>query len=234
MDRVNITGINTNNPKTGDITKDGYEWRAKHIQGNPTRDTFRLGGDSKKIHWFKDGKSGADLITGARYKDNMYQQKVDPSKKYWVSPKMRPVVGSNAGATKSETKTTDVLGHLSQSQQEAQINGQFMALDHAKQELGQAMKPFAPYQPNVNAWGHFGAGFSTATGDSYFESHTWSDGFTGGFAAFGTSNGSAYGFGGLCSYFNDWGMRSGVWVPWGICLTPMKSSVFRPPASWRP
>ena len=176
MDRVNITGINTNNPKTGDITKDGYEWRAKHIQGNPTRDTFRLGGDSKKIHWFKDGKSGADLITGARYKDNMYQQKVDPSKKYWVSPEMRPVVGSNAWGNQIRNQTTDVLGHLSQSQQEAQINGQFMALDHAKQELGQAMKPFAPYQPNVNAWGHFGAGFSTATGDSYFESHSSSDG----------------------------------------------------------
>ncbi|MBL92024.1 MAG: hypothetical protein CMH56_09485 [Myxococcales bacterium] len=207
MDKVNVSGINTNHPKTGEITKDGYEWRAKHIQGNPTRDTFRLGGDSKNIHWFKDGKSGSDLITGAYYKNNAYQQKINPNKKYWVAPQMRPATGSNAWGNQIRNQTTDVLGHLSQSQSQAQLNGSFMALDHAKQELNQAIGPFKPYQPSINTWGHFGMGFGSES-NSYFESHAWTDGVNSGYAAFGVSS-NYHAFGGLGCYFNDWGHAFG-------------------------
>jgi hypothetical protein len=208
MDKVNIAGVNTNNPQTSKISKDGYEWRAKHIQGNPTRDTFRLGGNSKNIHWFKDGKSGSDLITGAKYQSGVYQQKVDPNKKYWVSPEMRPPVGSNAWGNQIRNQTTDVLGHLSQNQSQAHLSGAFMALDHATQEFSQALAPFLSYASSMNSWGHFGMGFGGGGQSSHFESHAWSNSFGNEFEAFGAGS-SHHGFGGLGSYFNDWGHAFG-------------------------
>ena len=133
-DKVNITGLNGSKPATGEVTNDGYQWRAQHLASNPTRDTFRLGGDKDNVKWFKEGKG---LITGAHYdsKTQTYQQKTDGKQRYHVNSGMRPPVGSNAWGNQLRGEITDHLAKMGMSPQHAKLFGSYMALDHYGSQL---------------------------------------------------------------------------------------------------
>lgn len=92
-DRVRIDGIAQNRPTTGQITNDGYEWRAQHLASNPARDSFHLGGDQTNVHWTRERNGQIDgVITGAHYDaaKNGYEQKVDPTLRAGVHDSLRP------------------------------------------------------------------------------------------------------------------------------------------------
>lgn len=99
-ERVQIDGINSASPKTGDMMSDGYAWRAQHASQN--RDSFHLGGSAEDVRWFReritDGKAEIAEVTGATFdaKQNRYEQTVDNGKKYWVDPQLRPQLGAPA------------------------------------------------------------------------------------------------------------------------------------------
>jgi hypothetical protein len=90
-DRVHISGIHNNRPQVGQITQDGYQFRAARVaQGN---DSFHLGGNNENVHWSRERDGRIDgVITGAHYDRarNGYEQKVDPTLTAGVSPEMRP------------------------------------------------------------------------------------------------------------------------------------------------
>lgn len=73
-DRVQISGINSKTPTTGEITRDGLSgWQAANGAG---RDTFSLRHDASGQDWVKydpTGKLGG-VVTGAKYENNEYQQ----------------------------------------------------------------------------------------------------------------------------------------------------------------
>jgi hypothetical protein len=112
-DRVNITGID-GQPSTGDVTPDGYDWRAQHLAANPGRDTFRLGGTSENVQWFKEsGGKDQGLITGSTQDgESSYQQVTEGSQKYWVDPSLRPPMGSPAWGNELRGNIADQLGQI--------------------------------------------------------------------------------------------------------------------------
>lgn len=100
-ERIQIDGINTGKPKTGEMLSDGYAWRAQHA-ASQNRDSFHLGGSADDVRWFReritDGKTELAEVTGAKFeaKQNRYEQTVDNGKKYWVDPQLRPQLGAPA------------------------------------------------------------------------------------------------------------------------------------------
>ena len=145
-DRVNITGIDRNCPHTGEIKADGYERRAARIASNPTRDTFRLGGDSKSVKWFKEsGGVQQGLVTGARYdgKTQTYQQCLNKYEKYCVDPNMRAPFGSAAWGNQLRSELVDHVSQLPLSNAQKQQFAQYMSMDHILSDF--AMQGFSPF-----------------------------------------------------------------------------------------
>lgn len=73
-DRVQMSGINTNRPQTGEVTRDGMTgWQAANGTG---RDTFSLRHDANNQDWVKHDETGKlhGVITGAKYENDAYQQ----------------------------------------------------------------------------------------------------------------------------------------------------------------
>lgn len=163
-DKVQVDGISNNKPSVGNITQDGYQWRAKHMASNPGRDTFRLGGDNKDVSWFKENNGViGGKITGA-YMDkakNRYEQKLDNGKKYWVSPELRAPLGSNAWGNQLRGQITDMGGNMLAGHPKlAEMFGGFMAADHGMAQLGQQMfamaNAFAAQQMGALGLGNMG------------------------------------------------------------------------------
>ncbi|MFZ9887306.1 MAG: DUF1521 domain-containing protein [Myxococcota bacterium] len=138
-DRVQIDGINSNTPKTGGITNDGYEWRAQHLASNPQRDNFYLGGSGDNVKWFKEtaGKVHGE-ITGAKFDKgtNRYEQITDQNSQYWVDPNLRSPVGSAAWGNELRTSILDAMTKRGGAGM-SQAMGAFFALDHAQTQLQQ-------------------------------------------------------------------------------------------------
>lgn len=113
-DRVEIGGIN-GSPSMSAVKHDGYEWRAQHLAENPGMDTFRLGGNSDDVKWFRERNGQVDgLVTGAHYdgKTNRYEQNIEGGQKYWVSPDLQPPFGSPAWGNALRGEVTDQIGQL--------------------------------------------------------------------------------------------------------------------------
>lgn len=147
MDRVDITGINSDKPTTSAVTPDGYQWRAKHLASNPNRDAFHLGGNDKDVSWFRERNNRIDgLITGAKLdaKVNGYEQTVDNGKQYWVDPNLRAPVGSPAWGNQLRAHFADQQAKSGLPAQYAEAFGNFMAQDHMRD----MMQPL-PYQPFI-------------------------------------------------------------------------------------
>lgn len=152
MDRVDITGINTNKPETSRVTPDGYQWRAKHLATNPNRDAFHLGGNDKDVQWFRERNNRMDgLITGAKLDKavNGYEQTVDNGKAYWVDPKLRAPVGSPAWGNQLRSHFADQHAKSNMSPQYAEQFGNFMLRDHLNDMLSPRIPPIT-YQPVMN------------------------------------------------------------------------------------
>jgi len=132
-DKVSVTGVN-GSPKTGNITHDGFEWRAQHMAKHPSRDTFRLGGSGDKIHWFKEsGGRDHGLITGAKYNGakKRYEQVTAGDKSYWVAPEMSPAMGSAAWGNQFRSEVTDLVSSQMLPPQLSALFGQFIQANHS-------------------------------------------------------------------------------------------------------
>ena len=139
-DLVQINGIDKNRPTTGEISNNGYEWRANHFSKHPSIDEFKLGGNgAKDVQWYKS-TSGIHqgLITGAHYdgKTKQYQQKVDASKQYCVDESMKPQVGSPAWGNQLRSEMADLVSSMWIHPGLKHYIGQFLASDHLNSQLG--------------------------------------------------------------------------------------------------
>ncbi len=115
-DRVNISDIDKRRPKTGNISNDGYEWRAAHLaRGN--HDSFHLRGDKENVHWMRERNGQMDgVITGAERVDagghKIYDQKVDRTLNAGVSADMQPPPFSAAWGNKIRSQLNDAQADL--------------------------------------------------------------------------------------------------------------------------
>lgn len=163
-DRVNISGIDKNQPQTGPITHDGYEWRAQHLASNPGRDSFHLGGSGDDVRWFRERNNVMEGEIKGAYMDrksNRYEQVVDNKKGFWVDPNLRPPVGSAAWGNEMRTALTDFLAKEGLPPELAQTFGAFMHADHVQGQVETAMRDLAPYGAFGGLYGLF-AGFGQA------------------------------------------------------------------------
>ncbi len=131
-DRVNISGIDINQPKVGEIKQDGYEWRAEHTAKNRGVDTYRLGGDKKYVHWFKERHGRIQgRVDGSSYnaKTQQYEQHLYKKTPYWVSKELRPALGSPAWGNQLRAQVADVAG-LTGNRPFAKTVGSFLFADH--------------------------------------------------------------------------------------------------------
>lgn len=115
MDRVSVSGLNGRNPSVSDVEHDGYQWRAQHLASNPNRDSFHLRGDKEDVSWVRErGGEMEGVITGAYYdgKNRRYEQRVDEGNMGFLSPEMRPPVGSAAWGNMLRSSVNDELAEL--------------------------------------------------------------------------------------------------------------------------
>lgn len=144
-DRVNVTGVNTGQPKVGEITQDGYQWRNQHIGANPNRDTFVLGGTNKDVQWFRErGGQMEGLITGAKLVDGSYDQTLDKGKQYFVDPNLRPPLGSAAWGNQLRNGITDQIGLLPTSPAARDLLTSFVSMDHMMAEFSGQLNQLWP------------------------------------------------------------------------------------------
>ena len=106
-DRVDVTNMMTH-PKVGEIKHDGYAWRNEHLSSKPNQDTFVLGGDTKNIRWFKE-KNGVieGEVTGSTVKNGAWEQIVNKNQRFYVSPELRPTLGSAAWGNQLRSNLLD-------------------------------------------------------------------------------------------------------------------------------
>lgn len=146
-DRVEITGINKNAPKSTAHT-DGYEYRAQHA-ATRTSDTFYLThgkaeGSKESVQFVRERDGKVDgVVTGAEYTKNKdgqsyYEQKVD--KNAVMLPMERPPVGSAAWGNYTRGAMTDLVAQDFQGMGKfgellAEYFGQEMHLNHMSGEI---------------------------------------------------------------------------------------------------
>jgi hypothetical protein len=157
-DRVSVSNLN-GKPNVGDVTHDGYEWRARHLASNPARDTFKLGGDGDDWFLVKNGQNQGE-ITGAHYdgKTQTYQQHTN-GKPYTVDPNLRPPIGSDAWGNMLRDQSLDfIAGQMGLPPWAAQHVGEAFHLDHSTTQLMNNLQRLAPYS------GPFGGLYGMAFG----------------------------------------------------------------------
>jgi hypothetical protein len=149
-DRVSVSGLD-GKASVGDVTHDGYEWRAQHLAENPNRDTFRLGGDGDD--WFLE-RNGQDLgkITGANMDaaTGAYVQHTD-GKPYNIDPNLRPPVGSDAWGNMLRGESLDRVASMGLDPATAGMIGQMFHADHSTSQYQQGLEQLSQYM------GPFGA-----------------------------------------------------------------------------
>ncbi len=133
-DRVDVTGIDKNQPKVGPIKNDGYEWRSQHVGNSPNRDTFVLGGTKDNVQWFKEkGGQVEGLITGSKQdRQGSYQQVLNRGKNYFVDPRLRPPLGSRAWGNQFRSAVTDSIAQMGLPSPVRDMLTSFVSLDHAQ------------------------------------------------------------------------------------------------------
>lgn len=123
-DRVEIDGIDKNRPQVGDITQDGYEWRALHLtnpeaagsnkygQAESEHDAFHLRGDNENVHWMRERDGQLDgVVKGSTKIDadghQIYEQEIDPTLNPSVARELRPPIGSRAWGNQLRSQLND-------------------------------------------------------------------------------------------------------------------------------
>lgn len=144
MDHVSVAGLNGGNPTVSDIKPDGYQWRAQHLASNPNRDSFHLRGDADDVSWVRERNGEMEgVVTGAFYDsaNKRYEQRVDEGNMSFLSPEMRPPVGSPAWGNLLRGAVNDQIAELlgqrlgeNAGWAAGQIAGQISA-DHAQAQL---------------------------------------------------------------------------------------------------
>jgi hypothetical protein len=152
-DRVQISGINSNSPTTGDITHDGYQARAHLSNGT---DTYHLGGDATNQRWFleRDGRMQGE-VTGAHYDrtTNRYEQDLNRDSQFSVDPSLRPPFGSPAWGNQLRMEAVDIA-RRSGNHDFAHNMGNLMHADHVHGALTHALG----YDPTMIFGGYGGWG----------------------------------------------------------------------------
>ena len=132
MDHVQVSGIDKNQPKVGEVTHDGYQTRANDTD----KDTFVLGGDKDHVQWFreKNGKMegevvGASLTTKDGVK--LYDQSIKADSQYVIDPSLQPKVGTAAWGNKLRDEVVDMARErFGAGSAGAQVAGLGMAISH--------------------------------------------------------------------------------------------------------
>lgn len=141
MDRVSVSALNGGNPEVSDIKHDGYQWRAQHLASSPERDSFHLRGDDDTVNWVRErGGQMQGVVTGAYYDrgQNRYEQRVDQGNMSFLSPEMRPPVGSPAWGNHLRSALNDAMSKMLGQRLGGQ-NGQVAAGMVANQIAGDHM-----------------------------------------------------------------------------------------------
>jgi hypothetical protein len=131
-DRVSISGIDMNRPETSEIRHDGYQFRNELATSAPERDTFVLGGDEKRIHWFQE-RNGVNqgLVTGSRVNaQGNWEQTLDETKDYAVDSSLRPAVGSPAWGNELRAGLADTIAESTLPQELKDLFATFVGHDH--------------------------------------------------------------------------------------------------------
>ncbi|HJL41635.1 MAG TPA: DUF1521 domain-containing protein [Myxococcales bacterium LLY-WYZ-16_1] len=79
-DRVEVTGINSNDPQVSQVYHDGYRTRAEHMAQSRDMFSFYLTGDSEDQQWVRATSGELEgVITGAYYdnQEQVYKQRID-------------------------------------------------------------------------------------------------------------------------------------------------------------
>ena len=131
-DRASITGIDANQPKTSEISYDGYEFRNELVSSEPERDTFVLGGDGKSVQWFQERNGEMrGLVTGATVNaQGNYEQTLDKDAVYSVDPGLTPAVGSAAWGNELRSEITDDVARSAVPQDLKDAFASFVGMDH--------------------------------------------------------------------------------------------------------
>lgn len=157
-DRIEVTDMMTQ-PKVGDIRHDGYIWRNEHLAANPNQDTFVLGGDAKNIRWFKE-KNGVieGEVTGATVKNGAWEQVLNKDQRFWVSPELRPTLGSNAWGNQLRSNLLDGLSRSDLAQPWRENFAEYLNVDHwnAQQLQGQVTPDGQPFGATLDDASYLG------------------------------------------------------------------------------
>lgn len=107
-DRVSINGINENRPKLSEVTRDGFDYRARLQAENPNRDTFVLGGTGKeadgndRVQWARERGGIVDGVISGTVSNvdgkGSYGQQIDGNRKFTIDRTLRPDPISNPEA----------------------------------------------------------------------------------------------------------------------------------------
>lgn len=112
-DAVKIEGIANNQIKRGEITATGFDERAKL---DPKQDIFHIGGSAEangqKIFIERNGKMEGELysVGGSKYNGDQYipEAKAGTEGQYFVDPRLRPQIGSDAWGNQLRGEMVDV------------------------------------------------------------------------------------------------------------------------------
>ena len=143
-DRVELTGIHKNRPQLGQVTRDGYEWRAEHV-GTKSLDTYRMGGTEEDISFFKevDGVEHGE-VTGSYFDHttNRYEQVIDCDQCYWVDGDLKPDFWSKAWGNEFRSNMVDMMSELGLPPEMRGLMAKMISLDHSQAEFQEAFKEF--------------------------------------------------------------------------------------------
>jgi len=130
-DRVSVSGIDANQPKVSAISHDGYAWRAEHVDANPGRDTYVLGGSKQDVRWYKETNGHIQgLVTGSKTVNGSYEAILDRKTGYSVSDELKTDPFTPAWGNAFRSYVADLLGRLPLSQGVQDLAAAYLNVDH--------------------------------------------------------------------------------------------------------
>jgi hypothetical protein len=123
-DRVSIDGIDQNKPTLSNVSRDGFEYRARLQSENPNRDTFVLGGTGReadgndRVQWARERGGQIEGVINGTIQNadghNGYSQTLDKNKEFQVDSSLRPDPFKHAAAWHNmlRSEVADAAGRL--------------------------------------------------------------------------------------------------------------------------
>ncbi len=154
-DRVEISGISSNDPESGYISDDGFEWRAQHIATHAGTDykTFIMSEDGEDDVGFNLFYRGVDQgeVIGAEMRDGSYEQETDGGQLYQPDPSTLPPLGSPAWGNAVRSTLLDQLATSDPAlalEYGAYFSADHNAVSHASSRWGIGVGGLGGLQPN--------------------------------------------------------------------------------------